>query len=63
MGLNIWQKATGNLDKKHPGCIGRECGTWELCDNGETKVLIYGCIYYDEEAENQMINDEIEAGV
>ena len=61
--LNIWQIATNNNEKQHPKCVGKECGTWELCNTNETEILNYGCVYYDEEAENKLIDDEIEAGI
>jgi len=60
--VNLWMKATNTSDKQHPKCIGNICGTWELCDAAETGILNFGCVYYDDEAENKMIDDEIEAG-
>jgi len=61
--LNLWMKATNSPDKQHPKCIGKTCGTWGMCNANETGILNFGCIYYDDDTENQMIDDEIEAGV
>jgi hypothetical protein len=61
--MNLWMKATNTLDKQHPKCIGKNCGTWELCNACETYVLVVGCVYYNDEIMEQMIDDEIEAGV
>lgn len=63
MPLKPWQIATHNEEKQHPKCIGKECGTWELCSANDTDILIYGCVFYDEEAEEQKITDEINAGI
>lgn len=41
----------------HPKCLGEKCGTWELCVNAN--VLKYGCIHYDDEAEDMEIETEI----
>jgi hypothetical protein len=41
----------------HPKCLGKKCGTWELCVNAN--VLKYGCIHYDDEAEDIEIETEI----
>ena len=55
-------KATNIQDKQHPQCIGKTCGSWGICDANETGIMNFGCVNYNEETENQMIDDEIEAG-
>ena len=55
-------KATNIQDKQHPQCMGKTCGSWVICDANETGIMNFGCVRYDEETENQMIDDEIEAG-
>jgi hypothetical protein len=61
--LNVWMKATKTTDKQHPKCEGEICGSWDICNACETAISYIGCVLYDEEAENKMIDDEIEAGL
>jgi len=59
MSLSIWQLATNNTEKLHPKCEGKVCGSYELCNN-DTKILMFGCIYYTEEIEDEMIDSEVD---
>lgn len=42
----------------HPKCKGNTCGSWEICS--KANVLKYGCVYYDEEAEEIEIKMELQ---
>jgi len=42
----------------HPKCKGNTCGSWEICS--KANVLKYGCVYYDEEAEEMEIKMELQ---
>ena len=55
--LSEWQIKTNNKDKLHPKCKGKECGSYEICE--PNRIMIFGCIHYDYESENQMIEEEL----
>ena len=60
--MNLWMKATNTQDKQHPQCVGETCGSWGICNANETGIMNFGCVHYDEETENKILDDEIEAG-